>query len=85
MTENREKLLEEIKGQGDLVRQLKAAKESKEKVRFFFLLHNRQRSCKFFVFFKRLSEKMSVSCGYFSLVETRKKTRGEGLRLEMCN
>lgn len=33
MSENREKLLEEIKVQGDLVRQLKAAKEPKVKVR----------------------------------------------------
>lgn len=33
MSENREKLLEDIRVQGELVRQLKAAKESKEKVR----------------------------------------------------
>lgn len=32
MSENRDKILEEIKVQGDLVRQLKAAKEPKEKV-----------------------------------------------------
>lgn len=38
MSENRDKLLEEIRVQGDLVRQLKAAKESKEKVRVFSLL-----------------------------------------------
>lgn len=32
MTETREQILEEIKIQGDLVRKLKAAKETKEKV-----------------------------------------------------
>lgn len=42
MTENREKLQELIKEQGDLVRKLKAAKESKDKVcmsHFFFCLN----------------------------------------------
>lgn len=34
MSDSVEKLQEEIKVQGDLVRKLKAAKESKEKVRY---------------------------------------------------
>lgn len=35
MVQNREQILEEIRIQGDLVRQFKAAKESKEKVSNF--------------------------------------------------
>lgn len=35
MAENQEVLLQKIKEQGDLVRKLKAAKESKEKVRSY--------------------------------------------------
>jgi len=35
MSDTREQILEQIKVQGDLVRQLKAAKESKEKVSFW--------------------------------------------------
>lgn len=35
MSENRDKLQEQIKLQGDLVRKVKAAKEPKEKVSYF--------------------------------------------------
>lgn len=42
MSDNREQILESIKVQGDIVRKLKAAKESKEKVCFY---------ADFFIFF----------------------------------
>lgn len=39
MADNQASLLVKIQEQGDLVRKLKAAKESKEKVRFHLLLN----------------------------------------------
>ena len=38
MSDNREKLLNDIKEQGDLVRKVKAAKEPKQKVKINFVL-----------------------------------------------
>lgn len=47
MTETREQLLEEIRLQGDLVRQFKAKKEPKEKVSrriSFYMIHSKTRA-----------------------------------------
>lgn len=59
MSENREKLLKDIQQQGDLVRKLKAAKESAEKVSVSEKLIRECEKCKLVFGEKKNNERIS--------------------------
>lgn len=60
MSENRHKILNDIKVQGDLVRQLKAAKESKERVCILFMFSLNTNCCQNVYKKKKLTTKQLI-------------------------